>query len=52
MKQDNHLSKPELEQLHAVLRRACERAERNRDTELARKLAEELAAIDYEMRLG
>lgn len=46
------LSRSELEQLHSVLRRAAERAERARDTRLAEKLAWELAAIDYEMRLG
>lgn len=44
------LSKSELEELHSVMRRAAERAERNRDFKLLAKLAEELAAIDYEMR--
>lgn len=51
MKQDN-LSKPELEQLHSVLRRAAERAERNNDRKLVEKLNEELAVIDFEMRGG
>ena len=46
------LSRDELERLHSVLRRAAERAERARDAQLAEKLARELAAIDYEMRLG
>lgn len=51
IKQDN-LSRPELESLHSVLRRSAERAERNKEFELARKLAEELAVIDFEMRAG
>lgn len=51
MKQDN-LSKPDLEALHSVLRRAAERAERNRDEKLKKRLEEELAVIDLEMRGG
>lgn len=43
------LSKPELEQLHGVLRRAAERAERNRDTRLAARLAQEIAVLDAEI---
>jgi hypothetical protein len=46
------LTASELEALHSVLRRAAERAERNRDTRLAMKLAVELAVIEYEMRVG
>lgn len=40
------LSKPELMDLHSILRRACETAERNKRTDDAAKLAQELAAID------
>lgn len=43
------LTKSELEGLHSVLRRAAERAERNRDLELAARLAAELANITQEL---
>jgi hypothetical protein len=43
------LSRVELEALHSVLRRAAERAERNREFELAKKLAEELAVLDHDI---
>jgi len=43
------LTKPELEGLHAVLRRAAERAEANRDFEHAEKLAREVAALAEEL---
>lgn len=49
MKQPLPLSRAELLDLHSVLRRAAERAERNRDFETARKLAEELAKLDDEL---
>lgn len=52
MKQDNDLSKAELQDLHSVLRRAAERAERNRDDKLLERLNDELAVIEYEMRGG
>lgn len=44
------LTKPELEQLHGVLRRAAERAERNKDTRHAEQLAREIAALDRELQ--
>lgn len=43
------LSRSELEGLHSVLRRAAERAERNRDTCLATKLAQEIAELDADL---
>jgi hypothetical protein len=43
------LPKSELHELHSVLRRAAERAERNKEFEHARKLAEELANIEFEI---
>lgn len=43
------LSKPELQDLHSVLRRAAERAERNRDFEHARKLAQELVNLEFDI---
>lgn len=43
------LSRSELEGLHSVLRRAAERAERNRDTRLAARLAEEIAVLDAQI---
>lgn len=49
MKQQPPLSRDEIEAFHAVLRHAAERAERNRDFELAKKLAEELAVLNYEI---
>lgn len=49
-RQDNStLSKAELQDLHSVLRRAAEHAERDKRTADAAKLAEELAVIEYEM---
>lgn len=52
-RQDNiPLSKPELEGLHSVLRRAAERAEAANDPKLAKRLEEELAVIEFEMRGG
>jgi hypothetical protein len=42
------LSRRELEDLHSVLRRAAERAERNKDRD-AEKLAREVAAIADEL---
>lgn len=49
MKQQQPLSRTDLQDLHSVLRRAAERAERNRDFESARKLAVELAKLDEEL---
>lgn len=49
MKHPQPLPRADLMDLHSVLRRAAERAERNRDTELAEKLAREIAALDYEL---
>lgn len=43
------LSRAEKEHLHSVLRRAAERAERNRDERLAAKLAEEVAVLAHEL---
>lgn len=43
------LTKSELEDLHAVMRRACERAERNNEAILAQKLAEEVLALAIEL---
>jgi len=43
------LSKAELEQLHSVLRRAVERAERNNMIRHAEKLAREVAEIAEEL---
>ena len=43
------LSKSELEQLHSVLRRAAERAERNKDRRLADNLAEEVRVLAEEL---
>lgn len=48
MKQQPPLSREALEQLHAVLRRAAERAERKKDPD-AEKLAIEVAAIADEL---
>lgn len=48
----NELSRAELEQLHSVLRRAAERAERNKARD-AERLAVEVAAIAEELaRVG
>lgn len=44
------LSRAELEQFHSVLRRACERAERNNMIRHAEKLAKELAELAEELR--
>lgn len=44
------LSRRELEELHSVLRRAAERAERNKDTWHAEKLAREIAELDRELQ--
>lgn len=53
MKQSPKLSTYELYELHSILRRAAERAERNKRFEDARKLAEELANLEFEiMRVG
>lgn len=46
------MSRAEKEHFHSVLRRAVERAERRKDTELAEKLAREIAALDLELRFG
>lgn len=43
------LTRSELEALHSVLRRAAERAERNKDTEHAEKLAREIADLSNEL---
>lgn len=43
------LTKSELESLHSVLRRAAERAKRNRNTRLAIKLARYLAELDADL---
>lgn len=50
MKQQPPMTKPELQDLHSILRRACEEAERNNRTEHAAKLAEELAAIEFAIK--
>lgn len=50
MRQQALLSRAELLDLHSVLRRAAEEAERNNRTEHARRLAEELANIEFELR--
>lgn len=46
------LSKEELEGLHSVLRRAAERAERNNEKKLAKRLEEELAVLEHELEGG
>lgn len=46
------LSRQELEHLHSVLRRAAERAERNKDEALAKKLASEVLALAIELELA
>ena len=46
------LSKAELEDLHSVLRRAAERAERNNMIRHAEKLAKELADLAEELRVA
>ncbi len=43
------LSKAELEALHSVLRRACERAERNKAFREADRLAQEVAELAAEL---
>ena len=43
------LTKSELEDLHSVLRRAAERAERNNQIRHAQRLSEELAALAEEL---
>jgi hypothetical protein len=43
------LTKSELEDLHSVLRRAAERAERNNERAHAEKLAQEVAALAEEL---
>jgi len=43
------LTKSELDDLHSVLRRAAERAERNKQFEHAEKLAREVAALAEEL---
>ena len=50
MKQQPSLSRPDLEHFHSVLRRAAERAERNKRTGDAEQLAREIAALDLEFR--
>lgn len=52
MKQDNNLTRREIEDFHSVLRRAIKWAERRKDFELAERLAREVAAIDFELRAG
>lgn len=49
MKQPLPLSRAELLDLHSVLRRAAERAERQKRFEDARLLAEEVAKLDLEL---
>jgi hypothetical protein len=44
------LSRRELEDLHSVLRRAAERAERNKDIRHAEQLAREIAALNDELQ--
>ena len=46
------LSRAEKENLHGVLRRALERAERAKRTAEAEQLAREVAALDMELRVG
>lgn len=46
------LKRGELLDLHSVLRRALERAEKAKRTDDAEKLAREIAALDYELRVG
>lgn len=43
------LSRSELEDLHSVMRRAAERAERNRSFKEADRLAQEVAALADEL---
>lgn len=47
MKDD--LDRRQLEDLHSVLRRAAERAERNKEEALAERLAQEVVAIEAEL---
>jgi len=49
MKQQPPMSRAELEAFHSILRRAAELAERQKRTEDAAKLAEELANIDMQL---
>lgn len=49
MRKPQPLSRAELQDLHSVLRRAAERAERNKAFEHAAKLAEEIARLDDEL---
>jgi hypothetical protein len=43
------MSRSELEDLHSVLRRAAERAERNNENRLAEKLTEEVMVLAQEL---
>ena len=45
----NKMARRELEDLHSVLRRAAERAERNKRSDEHRLLMRELAALEKEM---
>lgn len=46
----HQLSRGEILDLRSVLERAAQRAERARDTDLAAKLADEIANLDFELR--
>lgn len=46
------LTRAQLEDLHSVLRRAAERAERNNEAKLAERLASEVLAIAIELELA
>lgn len=48
--QQIHLSRAEKQDLHSVLRRALERAERAKRTAEAAQLAHEIAVLDWELR--
>lgn len=45
-----NMTKREVEDLHSVMRRAIERAERRKDTDHAEQLAREIAELDMELR--
>jgi hypothetical protein len=48
----NDLSRRDLEDLHSVLRRAAERAERNNEKRLAERLASEVLVVAIELVLA
>lgn len=46
------LKRAELLDMRSVLERSMQRAERKKATEQAEKLAREIAALDFELRVG